>query len=33
MWPSQTLSYLKTIKQPRYEDYLIKYKNRNQWTL
>lgn len=31
--PSQTLSYLKTIKQPRYEDYRITYKNRNQWTL
>ncbi|CAK7202849.1 hypothetical protein SEUCBS139899_005576 [Sporothrix eucalyptigena] len=32
LWPGNTLSYLKTIKQPRYEDYTIHYKNDNMWA-
>lgn len=32
LWPGGTLSYLKTIKQPRYEDYVIEYKNENMWA-
>ncbi|KAL1901103.1 hypothetical protein Sste5346_002170 [Sporothrix stenoceras] len=32
LWCGGTLSYLKTIKQPRYEDYLIEYKSDNMWA-
>ena len=33
VWPGGVLSYLKTIKHVRWEDYEVRYKNRNMWAL
>ncbi|PVH70029.1 FAD/NAD(P)-binding domain-containing protein [Cadophora sp. DSE1049] len=32
LWSGSAFSYLAAIKEPRYEDYIIKYKNHNRWA-
>jgi hypothetical protein len=33
VWPGGVLSYLKTIKEVRWDDYEVKYKSINMWEL
>lgn len=32
LWCGSALTYVKTIRSPRYEDYEIEYENSNQWA-
>ncbi|RFU33288.1 hypothetical protein B7463_g3052, partial [Scytalidium lignicola] len=32
IWPGASLHYIESIRQPRYEDFTIKYSNKNPWT-